>query len=282
MSPIAIPRARTLQDLHASVRAHRPCIWKPEHSYAFQSWTLDQLADHYGDHRVTTRASPNRSYIDVSAPFREQVRSLRSRSDTLRSYLAEGLERGHLLSGTDTYLFTQGAPRAPWEDLWAQCTACRDDLFSDYSVQTVGMWMSGSGIRTMTHYDSSGDHNLNFQILGRKRFLLFPPSDWPHLETVLALSLHPHDVFDAIREGRSPLPVSPMLGEITAGEVLFIPSQHYHSVEHVGAANLNLSWWFAHGKPAIKPGRSTRNLARITQLAGAVIAARCADILGLP
>ena len=69
------------------------------------------------------------------------------------------------------------------------------------TLRTVGLWVSGQGVQSLLHYDETGDHNLNFQLAGKKRVTLFPPSDWPHLSTFLAMGLLPFSTYFSLLRG---------------------------------------------------------------------------------
>jgi len=207
---------------------------------------------------------------------------------TLAAFLQEGLEQGLMVSGTDQYIYTQGHPKAPWQPIWedakgllyASGSDVNDEVFPLSQLNTVGLWISGPDLASMPHYDSSGDHNLNLQIHGEKRVTLFPPDDWPHLNTLLAMSLHEMDVFFDLHRDKPTKASSvlaethPTVADLKPGEALFIPSYWFHFVEHNGPFNLNLTCWFQRRGPMAKrPGQSCRNVGRILRLAAAALIA---------
>jgi hypothetical protein len=55
------------------------------------------------------------------------------------------------------------------------------ECIPEEELYTVWAWFSGKGVRTWLHYDNNGCHNLNAQVSGSKRALLFPPTDLEHI-----------------------------------------------------------------------------------------------------
>jgi hypothetical protein len=64
----------------------------------------------------------------------------------------------------------------------------RDNAGETESDSVAVVWMAHPGIIAQTHYDQS--HNLHTSILGRKRFLLFPPEEWKSMYLFPNLSPH--------------------------------------------------------------------------------------------
>jgi len=108
------------------------------------------------------------------------------------------------------------------------------------------LWLGARGNRTPLHYDTA--HNLFAQIHGRKRFLLFAPSDrdrlYPHPER----SRHPH--VSRVDPERPDLEAFPSFSRargrelvLEPGEQLFLPAGFWH---HVRSLDVTLSvntWW---------------------------------------
>ena len=114
---------------------------------------------------------------------------------------------------------------------------------------------------------------------------LFPPQDWPHLQTLLAMGMLPFSAFTALHLGTglraragdreegggeekaqamqaakaaastttvrqhtcgAPLnKTRAVQAELEEGDVLLIPALWFHFVEHEGAFNVNATLWFA-------------------------------------
>jgi hypothetical protein len=198
-----------------------------------------------------------------------------------------------VLSGTDTYLFHDGMPNPLWATVWSDVKGLTnpnapDDsscFLEEDSLRTAGLWISGKGIKSILHYDDSGDNNLNFQIRGIKRIVMFPPTDWPKLKTFLALSLHDLDVYGQLIDepeetlsSQSLEGTHPTTALLQENDVLYIPSRWYHYVKHEGDLNINLTCWFkraalqgssAPGNGIPTPGRSCSDHRLVIKLVAA-------------
>jgi len=252
----------SLADLHEHIQRNEPCVYRVPQDSRLPcqiKWTKDYLAQAIGHKEITARKSSSRKYIDPSESFCSLVRAMLVYKITMKEFLNEGVARGMVISGTDTYLFHDGMPDPSWATVWADAKGLIDsnppnDSFSfltEDSLRTTGLWISGKGIKSILHYDDSGDNNLNFQIRGTKRIVMFPPTDWPKLKTLMALSLHDLDVYgQLIDEPEKTLSSESLEGThpttalLQENDVLYIPSRWYHYVKHEGDFNVNLTCWF--------------------------------------
>ena len=289
-----IPKVNTLSDLKSHIARAIPCIYtlpKDIHTDAKQVNTKDYYIREYGNIPVTVRTSPSKHYIHPEEPFWFWVKSQMNTTMSLARFIEYALPQGMIISGTDTYLYDRGKTNTQWTDLWEKVqrlipwTHKVDDPFHPSYMTTVGFWLSGMGIKSILHYDTSKDHNLNFQLAGQKKFLLFPPQDWKYLNTFLAMGLHPFEWYEHLEKSTphtSTSQLHPYQAYVKKGEALFIPSQWYHYVEHQGDFNINMTYWF---KPILhhtvsestnhtingkvikdKPRQSSRDFILITRL----------------
>jgi oxalate decarboxylase/phosphoglucose isomerase-like protein (cupin superfamily) len=87
------------------------------------------------------------------------------------------------------------------------------------------VWI-GRGSITHMHYDAS--YNCFVQIYGRKKFLIYPPEYWIHLN--LYSSLHPSH-----RQSQMDFPVIPGMTPyemvLEPGDLLYLPPYWFHHVE---------------------------------------------------
>ncbi|ELU03608.1 hypothetical protein CAPTEDRAFT_166923 [Capitella teleta] len=110
------------------------------------------------------------------------------------------------------------------------------------------MWLGSRGASTVCHVDTYGC-NLVAQIHGRKRWVLFPPSDTcylyptriPYEESsifsrvnVTAPDIMEHPLF----KGSHPTVV-----ELKPGEVLYVPRHWWHYVESVDPVTISINSW---------------------------------------
>jgi oxalate decarboxylase/phosphoglucose isomerase-like protein (cupin superfamily) len=159
-----------------------------------------------------------------------------------------------ILSGVDAHLRELGGEHAEqWKDCWDDVKTGLDDFVpvgSDSAdLGIVGVWMSGSGISCQTHWDIIGDHNMNFQIKGKKRFLLWEPMDGhEHLYPVPYRFWNTSRIPDPDNVDLEQFPLYrhaiPFEVEMTEGDILFIPARWWHQASHYGDFNVNITAWY--------------------------------------
>jgi hypothetical protein len=134
------------------------------------------------------------------------------------------------------------------------------------------LWISGPETSVPLHHDVA--ENIFIQLVGRKRFLLYPATASPWLYSNPFRSALPNfSRFDpeAPDYARFPLsravrPVSVVVGP---GDALYLPSRWWHQVRSL-ELSVSINFWFADGW-----------LARIVRLAEFVKRARKLEIYGL-
>lgn len=104
-------------------------------------------------------------------------------------------------------------------------------------------WLSSPGVRTHTHFDS--DRNTFVQLLGSKRFVLWPPNQtarlcpFPRLHPLWHKSRVAFEAPDLAACG-SYAGSSALVAEVRAGDVLYVPPFWWHTVETL-SPSLSLS-----------------------------------------
>jgi hypothetical protein len=212
---------------------------------AWHKWEVDYLRQRVGQARVDYKVSATRVHPDFYAPARP-----RRRSGTLESYLerittGDEAERARYYLSGDREHLDHPEPTRVNPDL----QALREDLgplpyFPAGSLRAVGFWLSARGVRSATHFDGNGGHNLNAQIRGSKRVWLFPPQAPLPLRPVLALEQSGIPPWFSPLDPESEEPEGCQRADLQAGEVLFIPSFWYHAFLHSGAFNCNVNFWW--------------------------------------
>ena len=258
----SVKHVSSIAELHEHIGRNEPCVYHvPQESRLLcqAKWTRDYLSETVGSKAVTVRKSSSKKYIDPADGFCSLVRALLVRKMTMMEFFETGVSEGMIMSGTDTYLFHKGVPNPAWPKLWEDAKDLTADASSSEALgfvpqgtlHTVGLWVSGTGIKSILHYDDSGNNNLNFQIRGSKTIILFPPLDWPKLKTFAAVSLHDLSVYaDLIdqRGGKEHLGMlegtHPVIVHLQENDVIYIPSRWYHYVKHEGDFNVNMTCWF--------------------------------------
>lgn len=156
----------------------------------------------------------------------------------------------------------------------------------DRSAYAQFVWISSKGLATQLHFDS--DHNVFVQIVGKKRWLLFPHhqthrlSPFPKISVkwhksrlsmydppAAVLAKHP-DVFEALSYARCV--------DLSPGDVLFIPGFYWHFVEGL-STSISLSTW-SHDREIYDSMRAVysfeHNFDRLANLPAKVAALRLA------
>ena len=245
--------------------------WHAAHGDAWAVETVAALAagTHAGDYNVTwlsqnqsrTFLNHNRQRYDAysfpqhgegatprhqrrAAPLRNALRELwrdeASASDNVSHYVTAFVDD-----------FVPSLAKTLMEWLPAGCL--RDDRFdaasdwdesiADYStlancrdLNSV-VWFGAADVRVSTHYDIS--HNLFFQLDGKKRFDLLPPS------AHAALRLYPF-WHGSNRQAQAALPLSPeqpmWRADLEPGDALLLPSRWFHSVTSM-SRSIGVNWW---------------------------------------
>jgi lysine-specific demethylase 8 len=131
-------------------------------------------------------------------------------------------------------------------------------------LYTIWGWFSGAGVRTWLHYDNNGCHNLNAQLTGQKRCLLFPPHELRRLAPFPLGGGNPAyncsridvdgpgdgeaaGLLQSFREAEA------FAAELRAGDLLFIPAWWFHTFFHLGQFNSNVNFWWKPERPRLNP-----------------------------
>jgi lysine-specific demethylase 8 len=175
------------------------------------------------------RRQPLSSYLDLIAPESREANR-------------------YYLSGDEVKLYGLGKWNPELEPLWND--ARLPDQFQPSRLRTIGLWLSAKGVRSHLHYDGNALHNLNAQITGKKRVTLFPPSQASKLYPFHASRLELFN-FSRVNIERPNVALFPRFeqaerheGELSAGDLLFIPACWFHSFEHRGDFNANINFWW--------------------------------------
>ena len=158
-------------------------------------------------------------------------------------------------------------------------------------LYTVWGWFSGGGVRTWLHYDNNGCHNLNAQITGTKRCLLFAPSELARLAPFPLGGKNPahncsqidieHPDFERYPEFRG---VPSFEATLEPGDLLFIPAWWFHTFLHLGELNSNVNFWWKPESPVMNEVAARQMLIDIaaaakSKLAGATSTQELLELL---
>jgi len=101
------------------------------------------------------------------------------------------------------------------------------------------VWAGAGNLSARVHYDTYW--NFYVQFVGRKRFVLLPPSEWANLR--LFPGMHPsgrQSQFDITE--RLPSSVEPLVFDLDPGDVLFIPPYWFHQVTSL-EPSISVNMW---------------------------------------
>jgi lysine-specific demethylase 8 len=228
---------------HAFEKCHRagtPCVLRGVAStcIATRTWTPTWLANHFGELVVDAArlsdgalaTDPRRGLLvgrTRLADFADAVITDRASSyvmapfDTLPSALTSNVE------------------------IPAICEAA--------PFRSSKLWFSPRGAVSPLHFDLA--HNLHAQIFGSKRFLLFSSRDSRALYRRSILSGTPNfSAVDPRHPDMEQFPryrhASPATCTLAPGDMLFLPSRHWHHVTSE-AVSISVNFWWARGALAM-------------------------------
>ncbi len=251
-----------VEQIHSSSREHfyleyikadKPIIIKQAVNQwpAYSKWSLVYFDKMIGDTLVAYRHSqsnvhPNLTNLDVDQIQEEDF----FKKSLLRDFLAS--LRTH--QGQHFFLCASGLSLFAKNQFNDALKILRDDFelppqCDQTTLSTIGLWISLKNIISWLHYDKNGLHNLNAQIQGKKRVLLFPPQE------IERYYLYPYssrlDNFSQINVADPDYVKYPLFkktsyyeGILDKGDMLYIPPYWLHSFEHLGEVNINLNFWW--------------------------------------
>ncbi len=160
--------------------------------------------------------------------FREFVRrTFREREGSVRYYFKNGTKS--LPAGLDDSAAISGLSR----------------FFTKSVLKNV--WISQGTITVGLHFDAA--ENLNIQIRGRKRFVLYPPGTRGYYPCpMFSQTAHISRVFregPALDGARFPKfdPTKAREVVLEEGEILYLPAYWWHQVTSLGDVNININTW---------------------------------------
>lgn len=233
------------------------------HLPAVARWTPSYLEQRIGELEIDYKRSSSNAHPDFHqaelsgmfargrAPFHEFLRLISSGSAAERArFLFTGDEQYVLRRRQGTTTINPGL-----EVLLKDVEVPR--LFPEERLYTVWSWFSGRGVRTWLHYDNNGCHNLNAQIAGRKSCWLYPPEELARLHPFPLGGKNPAhncsqiDVEQPQQEFAADLQAANVWrGELSAGDLLFIPAWWFHTFKHDGEFNANVNFWWKPARPS--------------------------------
>jgi hypothetical protein len=199
------------------------------------NWTLPQLKERFGNRRVAVIPTEDGRLCGDSETG---IAFETLRFGDFVDQLARNERPPHYLA-------------AP-PDIWLP--ELRDDVIvpaycRDAPWQNSRFWLSAAETAAPLHRDVA--QNIFFQIVGRKRFYLYPPSASPWLYShPLRSALPNYSRFDRERPDYDRYPLSrevqPLEIVLAPGDALYLPSRWWHQVRSL-EVSASINFWWADG-----------------------------------
>jgi hypothetical protein len=200
---------------------------------ALRSWSAERLSARFGHRRVSAyEMDEGRIRLDPRAGFRVTELALGAFAERLRSERGRGLFVREPLPG-----------RLP-ELLGEIATPPHCALGSGLRRN---LWWSAESVVTRCHFDLPD--NLIACVQGRKRFVLFPPSEGGNLyrhplwSSVPHLARVDHEHVDATRFPRFAR-ARGWSAELSPGDLLFVPARFWHGARAL-EETITVNFWFS-------------------------------------
>jgi hypothetical protein len=119
--------------------------------------------------------------------------------------------------------------------------------------EATNYWLCGRGPLAALHFDPL--ENLNVQLRGRKRFVLFPPGlpeIAPRSPFTFAGHYARHASLDEMPSAaRAAAERAQVEFVLQAGEMLYLPFAWWHQVQSLDEVNSNANYWWMAGRPKL-------------------------------
>ncbi|KAI5747090.1 hypothetical protein M8J77_010939 [Diaphorina citri] len=120
--------------------------------------------------------------------------------------------------------------------------------FPEQGFNETTLWIGSRGAHTPCHSDTYG-YNLVAQVIGRKQWILYPPSDADIVSTQTRIPYEESSIYSTVNFhcGKSIQDSSvrfsqPYIVTVEPGDVLLVPHRWWHYVEHL-STGLSLNTW---------------------------------------
>ncbi len=150
-----------------------PSVWRGGASMwtAVREWSFERLRARFGDQQMRVRGSDQALDVFFGAVGEREM----TFSDYLDAILAPQQDMSRPYLGN----FLVNHPLMVPEVLRLIDDVDFPEIFPELASRQFRIWVAGAGQQSTIHNDNY--ENINAQIIGTKRFLLFPPEDHPFL-----------------------------------------------------------------------------------------------------
>jgi hypothetical protein len=228
------------QKLGKYIAANKPVVVTGLRDFPPLKWTVESLEERYGDTMI-------RVVVSDSQEFKYDEKKERT---IVRMTLSEFIDRGIRNLGADGKYYALGRGLSTQFEGLTDEIVLPDQIARHY--QGIGrflernLWMSHGGTRTALHFDTVD--NFNIQVVGEKRFWLYPTKlegMYPMKLNSQASYLSPVDPRKVDREKYPKFPQNGAFEVVTRpGDLLYLPYGWWHQVDTTGEENINVNFWW--------------------------------------
>ena len=218
---------------------------------AREKWDREFLQAAFGDISVTASIGDTHVHPDLSSDREPRTASVPFRDYVEWIWSGDPLARRIFVIGDNApIMYDERGPGSSFGGLLEDIVI--PDLFEKAALHFVGFWLSAQGVTSWLHYDANGCHNVNVQVRGEKRVLLFSPEQtadlYPFLRTASGRKFSQFSQVNAESPDleRFPRFVNARGQEavLAEGDMLFIPAFWFHTFTHLGRVNINVNLWW--------------------------------------
>jgi len=216
---------------------------------AIKNWNPDYLTEKIGNH--TVRYKKSETNVHPIPQKMEDTRPTESLfSEYLKTILSEDSAEAakYCLSGDEAYFSNEGVTNPNFVSLLSDFSI--PSFMDKNKIERIGFWVTSKNVSSWLHYDGGALCNINAQVRGKKTVYLFDPDESKNLYMFLAARGEAHH-FSQVNYLNPDLDVFPkykdanyFLGEIEAGDMLYIPKYWIHTFFHTGDLNINVNFWW--------------------------------------
>lgn len=155
----------------------------------------------------------------------------------------------YYVSGDENYFFKEGEYNQNIRSLMSDFTT--PNYFKAEMLQQISFWISVKGLFSWLHFDGNCHHNVNVQVSGSKRVMLFDPDQIHQLYPITFRETPQGFNFSKVDASSPDYQLHPLFKEVgyqetvlEKGDMLFIPVTWYHAIQHTGDVNINVNFWW--------------------------------------